>query len=72
MEFNKSNEGKRSKKLIEDILEITENWIEHIKYFIDIHDEDFPELSKNPDYPLYWLIKEYDEYQEIKKQIEQL
>lgn len=70
IEYNETNEEKVPKKLIEDILEITELRIEHIKYFIDIHEEDYPELSKNPDYPLYWLIKEYDEYQELKEQIE--
>lgn len=70
--FNESNEEKVPKKLIEDILEITELRIDNIKYFIDIHEEDYPELSKNKDYPFYWLIKEYDEYQELKEQIKQL
>lgn len=72
MEYNESNEEKVPKKLIEDILEITELRIDNIKYFIDIHEEDYPELSKNMDYPLYWLIKEYNEYQELKEQIKQL
>ena len=71
IEYNETNEEKVPKKLIEDILEITELRIEHIKYFIDLH-EDNPELSKDMGYPLYWLIKEYDEYQELKEQIKGL
>ena len=71
IEYKETNEEKVPKKLIEDILEITELRIEHIKYFIDLH-EDNPELSKDMGYPLYWLIKEYDEYQELKEQIKEL
>ena len=72
IEYDEINEEKVPEKLIEDILEITEDKIQFVKYFIDIHEEDYPELSKNEDYPLYWLIKEYDEYQELKEQIKKL
>ncbi len=72
IEYDETNEEKVPKKLIEDILGITELNIDNIKYFIDIHEKDYPELSKNKEYPLYWLIKEYDEYQELKEQIKEL
>ena len=37
LEYAKTNEGTGSKKLIEDVLEITDNKIELDKYYIDIH-----------------------------------
>ena len=30
------------------------------------------EIAKNKDYPLYWLIKQYNEYKRVKEQIKQL
>ena len=71
MEYAKTDSGKGSKKLIEDMLEITEDKIQFVKHFIELHDNR-PEMFKNKDYPLYWLIRRYDEYNEVKEQIKQL
>ena len=71
LENAKTDSGKVSKKLIEDMLEITEDEIQRVKFFIELHDSS-SEIAKNKDYPLYWLIKQYNEYKRVKEQIKQL
>ena len=69
LEDHERNDGKSSKELLKDILEIADDKAERVKIFIEIHEENNPKLNKNKDYPLYWLMKTYNENQELREQI---